>query len=174
MMLVSKQLRFLLDALNNLGGAREDQLAALLLPAFCSKRPDVAPIVTSAALKQAYTYNRPFEWEDGLVYLRGRRPEPLFLEAVDVMLELTDGAPLSYHPLTPPLLLRFAIQEQKIRLFCVTEPNPDMVGFQKTERIIQLFDGQGQARALPVSNKQFYAVKQEDGSHRFFAFDGGL
>ena len=172
MMLVSKQLRFLLDALNILGGAREGQLTALLLPVFCDKRPDMAPIVTHAALDQAYKYSRPFEMDGDLIYLRGRRPDPLFLEAVDVMLELTNGAPLSYHPLKPPLLLRFTMQEQKIRLFCVTEPNPTITEFQKTERIIQLVDGQSQARALPVPNKQFYAVRRKDGTHRFFTFGG--
>ena len=73
-----------------------------------------------------------------------------------------------------PVLLRFCVQEQKFRSFAIAKYTPELfsIDFPQHERIIMLFDGQGQPQTLPVSNKQFFAVRQEDGSHRFFARDG--
>ena len=171
-MIMTKQQRFLLDALEILGGARLDQLASLLQPAFYSDKPDIALSVTENALRQMSYINKRIEQDGELFFLPGRRPGHLMLEAVDVMLEIAGGKPLmDYRHGKPPILLRFSVQEQKVRLFTVTTAGADLYGVElpPTERIILLFDGQGIAQSLPVSNKQFFAVRQSDGHHRFFA-----
>lgn len=171
-MILTKQQRFLLDALEILGGARIDQLAALLRPVFYSDKPDIVQSVTENALRQMYFLNNRMEQDGELVFLPQRRPGHLLLEAVDVMLEIAGNNPVTdYRHGKPPILLRFSVQEQKVRLFTVTTAGANLYGVElpPTERIILLFDGQGIAQSLPVSNKQFFAVRQNDGHHRFFA-----
>ena len=173
-MLLTNQQMFILEALEALGGARMDQLASLLRPVFCERKPDIAERVTDTAIRQMLLCNLELYQENDLIYLPGRRPTPSLVEAVDVMLELSAGTLLSYHPGRAPLLLRFTVQGQKVRMFCVTTQGADLLGIElnRKERIIQLFDGQSQIRALPVPNKQFCAVQQSDGTHRFFAVNG--
>ena len=67
------------------------------------------------------------------------------------------------------------MQEQKVRRFVVATYEEELTDLQlgPYDRVILLFDGQGQAQPLSVSNKQFFAVRQENGTHRFFAADGG-
>ncbi len=173
-MLLSNQQKFLLDVLDTLGGARLGQLTELLRPAFCSEKPEVAPRIVDAAIRQMNRCNIELCQDEDLVYFPGRRPNHRQLEAVDVMLELSGGRVLSYWCGKLPILLRFSIEEQKARQFAVITSGEDLYGVElhHTERIILLFDGQGKARSLPVPNKQFYAVRQENGKHRFFAADG--
>ena len=170
-MLITNHQQHILDTLDILGGARKDQLAAFLRPAFALERYEDALRITKAAVRQMRYRNIPLEEDGDLVFYPGKRPGALLLEAVDIMLQLTDGSPLSYHREKSPILLRFSMQEQKVRLFCVIDSDADLAGVElyHTERVIQLFDGQGQARVLPVSNKQFYAARQSDGTYRFFA-----
>lgn len=173
-MLLSNQQRFLLDALDTLGGAELRQLTELLRPVFCAGKPEIAPRIVEAAIGQMRRCNIELCRDGELVYFPGRRPGQLLLEAVDVMLELSGTELLNYRCGKPPILLRFSVQEQKVRLFTVTIPGADLYGIElpNTERIILLFDGQDKADVLPVPNKQFFAVRQNDGNHRFFAANG--
>ena len=173
-MLLTNHQKLVQEALELLGGARLDQLAALLCPAFCAGKPEIAPRIAETTVRQLRLRNMELWQEDDLVFLPGRRPGPEVLEAIDVMLELSGGTPLSYGVGRPPILLRFSVQEQKVRLFAVVLSGADLIGteLRYTEKIIRLFDGQGRMRRLPVSNKQFCAVRQSDGTHRFFAVDG--
>ena len=178
-MLITKQQRFLLDHLEQLGGARLDQLTSLLRPAFCAKRPELAASITESALQQLHFCNVDVMREGELFYLPGQKPTPLFLEAMDVMLELSGGVPVSVYRGHSPILLHFCVpdrntQEQKLRLFSIATPHGELnyVPLQPRERLMLLVDGQEPMEALPVDNKQFFAVRQEDGSHRFFAWNG--
>ena len=173
-MLMTNQQHFLMEALEILGGAELRQLTELLRPVFCAEKPEVAARVVQAAIGQMRRCNIELCQEGEPVVVRGRRPGPLQLEAVDVMLELAGTELLNYRGGKPPILLRFSVQGQKAKLFAVTVPGADLYGIElhETERIIQLFDGQNKAHALSVPNKQFIAVRQDDGTHRFFAADG--
>ena len=173
-MLLSNQQKFLLDALDTLGGATLQQMTTLLQPVFCAEKPEAAPRIVNAAIRQMGLCNVELCRDGELVFLPGRRPGERLLEAVDVMLELSGANPLSYFLGKPPILLRFSVQEQRVRLFAVIHPITDVYGvqFYQTERVILLFGGQDKTPVLPVSNKQFIAVRQEDGSHRFYAVDG--
>ena len=173
--LLSNQQKFLLEALEILGGAYVRQLTELLRPVFCAERPEVAPKIVDAAMRQMNRCNVSLCQDGELFYFPGRRPGQLQLEALDVMLELSGTGLMNYRCGKPPILLRFSVQEEKkVRQFTVTTPGADLYGIElsQVERIILLFDGQGTSRILPVSNKQFFAVRQSDGTHRFFAVDG--
>ena len=173
-MLLTKQQQFLIDALERTGGLRMDQMTALLRQAFCAKKPEIAQRVTEAALGQMEYRNVRLCLESGVFFLDGNKPNPRILDAVDVMIQLSGSAPVDYWRARAPILLRFCIQEQTVRHFSVAEETADLrdAEFSPLERIILLFDGQGQPRTLSVPNKQFIAVRQDNGLFRFFARGG--
>lgn len=174
-MLITKQQRFILDALERLGGLRREQIISLIRPVFCAGKPEAATKIAAAALRQCSNCNIKLCDDGGVIYLQGtQRPDLELLEAVDVMLQLAGAGLTDYWRGKAPVLLRFCVQGQKVRTFSVAKYGPDVftAAFPPHERIILLFDGQSQPQALPVSNKQFIAVRQEDGTHRFFALNG--
>ena len=174
-MLITKQQKFLLRALERVGGLREAQMISLIRPVFCAEKPDVAPQVVAAALRQFSNCNVELRDDGGVIRLQGtERPNGKLLDAVDVMLQLAGTGLADYWRGNPPVLLRFCVQAQKVRTFSVAVYGQGVftAAFPPHERIILLFDGQGQPQALPVSNKQFIAVRQENETYRFFALDG--
>lgn len=173
-MVLSKQQKYLKGVIESLGCAREDQLVALLRAELCSGDPNAAEDVTEAALRRLRCCWQQLRAENGVYHMTNVRPDDRALEAVDVMIELSKAKPLCVHREKAPKLLRFSIQEQKVRRFLIAEygASPEELQPEAHERIVLLFDAQGQAQPLSVSNKQFFAVRQEDGSHRFFAADG--
>ena len=176
-MLLTIQQRFLLGALNRLGCVRQEQLTALVRARFCQTNPQAAGKLTEAMLRQLRYGNQELRLEGDLVRLPPIRADPAKLEAIDVMLELSNAAPLNFAAKqTPPVLLRFATQGKKIRLFAVlsmdvlTAFSYQGFNFEPTERLIFLLKGSPpEIPSLPaIPNKCFYAAAQEDGVHRFF------
>ena len=174
-MLLTNQQKFLLDVLERLGCVRENQLVSLIRPVFFRRRPDMASAVVAASMRQLMGGNFGVR-KDGEVFLRRvAKPNPALLEALDVMPELSSDAPSSYRTGTPPAILRFCVQEGKsLAAFLVARygDDPSRMGMAPEERLMLLFDGQGTPNPLPVPNKQFFAVRLENGKHRFFALDG--
>lgn len=173
-MLLTNQQKFLLDILERLGCARESQLVSLVRPAFCQRRPDIAPTLVASSMRQLLRGNFGVR-KDGDVFLRrGAEINPALLDAVDVMLELSADTPSSYQR-AAPALLRFSVRENKsLAAFIVARygDDPTRMNLTPEERIILLFDGRGHPTPLPVPNKHFFAVRLETGKHRFFALDG--
>lgn len=168
-MLLTTQQKYLLAALRKLGGARKDQLVVLFRPVFCARKPDSADWIAGTALHRLQCTNQLRESE-GVYYLTNAPPDDV-LEAIDVMLDLSQAKPLDFQRGEAPALLRFSVQEQKVRRFVVARHGVDSEDLRlgAHERVILLFDGQGKGQPLPVSNKQFYAVRQEGGTHRYYA-----
>ena len=174
-MLLTNQQKFLLDVLERLGCVRERQLVSLIRPAFCRQRPDIAPALVASSMRQLMRGNFNIRKESDVFLRRNAETNPALLEAVDVMLELSSDAPSSYRTAPPPALLRFSVQEDKsLAAFLVARygEDPTRMALTPEERIILLFDGRGHPNPLPVSNKQFFAVRLESGKRRFFALDG--
>ncbi|MBP5717763.1 MAG: hypothetical protein J6X53_02130 [Abditibacteriota bacterium] len=174
-MLLTNQQKFLLDAAERLGCVREDQLVDLIRPVFCQRRPDIAPALVHSAMRQLRHCNVEIR-QEGDVFLRsGAAVDSAFLEAVDVMLQLSHCAPTEYERGTAPVLLRFTVQSlESISSFVVAraiDRLPERL-IAPEDRMILLFDGQNRPAALPVSNKIFFAARQRDGTHRFFAPGG--
>ena len=173
-MLITKQQQFILDALEKAGGLREDQIVTLLCKTFCAGKPEAASKIAESALRQLLHCNVRLSLENHVFFLPEAGPEERRLDAVDVMLQLAGGKPIEFWRGKPPVLLRFYVLDQKMQIFSVLDAKtgtPDCA-FPPQERIILLFDGQGQPQTLPVSNKQFIAIRREDGGFRFFSRDG--
>ena len=112
-----------------------------------------------------------------MIFLPGKRPNARLLEAIDVMLELSDARPLDYWTdEKEPVLLRFSVDGKRISLFAVLHADGFMGAdirappvFGPTVRLVILLSGESIPPALPVPNTQFYALRQKDGTHRFFS-----
>ena len=173
-MLLTKQQQFILDALDKAGALREDQIVVLLCAAFCKEKPEAAPRIVSSALRQLVYCNVRLVKQNGVWLLPGMEPDAKRLDSVDIMLQLTEGQPEDFWREKAPVLLRFCMQDRNSQIFSVIDEGAELrdTAFPAQERIILLFDGQGRPRTLPVSNKQFIAVRKEDGMFRFFSKGG--
>ena len=172
-MLLTNQQKFLLDVLHRLHYARIDQLARLLMVPFLLDDQVRAERIVRGAMRQ-------LQYGDGRVLINGNLvqqpgvvPNRKQLEAVDVMIQLSDAAPLDYILPTPPVLLRFSIQGTKVQVFSIWEytANASLPCFDPSERLIVLLGKDDTVTSIPVPNKQFFARRKEDGSYRFFAPD---
>ena len=174
-MLLTKAQQFTLDAVGRLGCVRRRQLAALLDARFPTGGKGHSGQRVDAILGQLRFGNANLRLEGDLVLAPHGTADPLFLEAVDVMLELAGGALLEYAARQPPpVLLRFSTQSTRIHLFAVAaaEAVPPGAVRSPSERIVYLTSTGGLPAVPQLPNKQFYAVRQADGSHRFFAQEG--
>lgn len=174
-MLLTKEQRYLLEVLDKLGSLRRDQLTALICAKFCTGQPERAQRLTDAMLRQLQFGNAALCIDGENISLPNIKLEPLRCEAVSVMLELSQSAPLDFSARQrPPALLRFSTAGKRITLFAVLtadawnnplRPPPKL---SPMERVILLPTGGDVPQAIPVPNKCFLAVLQEDGTHRFF------
>lgn len=173
-MVLSKQQKYFKRVIESLGCIREDQLIELFRPVFCPLRPDKAKEIATSALHSLPHCDNSVRQTGKIYHTRRAKVSERMLEAIDVMLELSDARPLSFQAEAPPILLRFSIQEKKVRVFIVAEHGAQLPveAIGEHDRIVLLFDAQGQAQPLSVSNKQFFAVRQGDGSHRFYVANG--
>ena len=125
-------------------------------------------------LRQLRTGTNFVYFQEDVVCYGKRTVDERYLEAVDVMLKLTYCEPefFSCERLEPPRLLRFTGQTGKLPfLHTVTwmdTPYRIMeIQRMKGERIIWLSDwSNGYGIELP--RHHILAVRQEDGTHRFF------
>jgi len=175
-MMLSIQQRYLLDVLKCLGCARREQLYRLAagnsdLPGGGTKSNHV-----DAMLRQLRYCIGEVRLDGELVYYGRSSPDAQRLEAVDVMLELTDGKPMDFHlDQSEDLLLRFTLEsEGGLRLFGVARYRVQRAHLltalpvSRTERIIFLADKAELPYGLILPYKHFFALRQNNGTHRFF------
>ena len=176
-MLLSKQQRYVLDVLQRLGCARKNQLEALLKARFFPPGKGVSPGLLDAMLRQFRCGNIEVRREGDVIFLPGRQPDERLLEAVDVMLELSGDAPSDFWAEDKgAVLLRFSVAGRRVSLFAVLYTG-DLIGpdvrappaVSGTERVVVLLSSDSSPPTLPIPNTVFYALRQKDGSHRFFA-----
>ena len=176
-MLLSKQQRYVLDVLRRLGCARENQLEALLKARFFPPEKAVPPDFLNAMLRQFRCGDVEMRYQGDVIFLPEKRPDAKLLEAVDVMLELSGAAPSDFWAEDKGVvLLRFSVAGKRVSLCAVLHAG-DLLGpdarsppaVSGAERVVVLLSGGGSPPALPIPNTVFYALRQEDGSHRFFA-----
>ena len=91
-MLLTKQQKYLLAVLAQLGCAEQRQLAALLQKMFAFSSLDDAARVTSACIRQMQMGGL-LQIADGIVTQIGTQPSTQRIEAIDVMLELSAAQP---------------------------------------------------------------------------------
>lgn len=176
-MLLSLQQKYILEVLRKLGCLRKDQLHALVRGTF--QRPDfeISAARMEAMLRQLRAGTGDFRMDGSFVYLARDQPDPLRLEAIDVMLELSEGGPQDFTvKLETPRLLRFALGADKLRLFTVAllsyAADPQHISRERSERIVWVSNSGTPPQGLALPPKHFFAARQEDGSHRFYGSNG--
>lgn len=176
-MLLSVQQKYILDVLRKLGCVRKDQLHALARVKF--RRPDfeISDARMEAMLRQLRAGLGDFREDGDFVYLARGQPDILRLEAIDVMLELSEGAPQDFNvEQDSPRLLRFAIGGDKLRVFSVAclsgAADPRLIQREKLERIVWISDSGTPLEGLTLPPKHFFAARQQDGSHCFYGSNG--
>ena len=169
-MLLTKQQKFLLAALEKLGCAELRQLAALLQKAFAFSSLDDAMRVTNACVRQMQVGGL-LQIADGIVTRTGENPITQRIEAIAVMLELSAAQPESFYAVDKHILLRFSLGEPSFKQFVIvsgSDPPPEHE-IRQDEKIIALLPNSIKPEAFSYTRPVIFAIRQENGTHRFFA-----
>ena len=169
-MLLTKQQKYLLAVLEKLGCAEQRQLAALLQKMFAFSFLDDAVRVTNACVRQMQMGGL-LQISNGLVTQTGGQPSPQQIEAIDVMLELSAAQPERFYAVDQHILLRFSLGEASFKQFVIvsgSDPPPEHEIRRDEKNIILLPDGI-RPEAFSYTRPVIFAIRQENGTHRFFA-----
>ena len=169
-MLLTKQQKYLLAVLEKLGCAEQRQLAALLQKMFAFSFLDDAVRVTNACVRQMQMGGL-LQISNGLVTQTGGQPSPQQIEAIDVMLELSAAQPERFYAVDQHILLRFSLGEASFKQFVIvsgSDPPPEHEIRRDEKNIILLPDGI-RPEAFSYTRPVIFAIRQESGTHRFFA-----
>ena len=169
-MLLTKQQKFLLAALKKLGCAELRQLAALLQKAFFFSAFNDAMRVTNACVRQMRSGGLLQISEDMIVHINDYVNTEI-INAIAVMLELSAAhLPEDFHAVDRRILLRFSLGEPGFKQFAIVSgsaPPPERE-LRQEETIIVLLPN-GAKPELSYASPIIFAIRQEDGTHRFFA-----
>ena len=163
-MLLTKQQKYLLAVLEKLGCAEQRQLAALLQKTFAFSSIDDAVRVTNACVRQMQMGGL-LQISDNIVSQCEEWAIPQRIEAIDVMLELSAAQPESFYAVDRHILLRFSLGGPSFKQFVIvsgSDPLPD-------KKIIALLPDSIRPEAFSYTRPVIFAIRQENGTHRFFA-----
>ena len=169
-MLLTKQQKYLLAVLEKLGCAEQRQLAALLQKTFAFSSHEDAVRVTNACTRQMQMGGL-LQISDNIVGQCEEWAIPQRIEAIDVMLELSAAQPESFYAVDKHILLRFALGEPSFKQFVIvsgSDPPPEREILQD-EKIIVLLPNSIRPEAFSYTRPVIFAIRQENGTHRFFA-----
>ena len=169
-MLLTKQQKYLLAVLEKLGCAEQRQLAALLQKTFAFSSIDDAVRVTNACVRQMQMGGL-LQISDNIVSQCEEWAIPQRIEAIDVMLELSATQPESFYAVDRHILLRFSLGEPSFKQFVIvsgSDPPPERE-LRQEEKIIVLLPDSIRPETFPYTRPVIFAIRQENGTHRFFA-----
>ena len=169
-MLLTKQQKYLLAVLEKLGCAELRQLAALLQKAFAFSSLDDAMRVTNACVRQMQMGGL-LQISDNIVSQCEEWAIPQRIEAIDVMLELSAAQPESFYAVDKHTLLRFSLGEPSFKQFVIvsgSDPPPERE-IRQDEKIIVMLPNSIRPEAFSYTRPVIFAIRQENGTHRFFA-----
>lgn len=169
-MLLTKQQKYLLAVLDKLSCAEQRQLAALLQKAFAFSSLDDAMRVTNACVRQMQMGGL-LQISDNIVSHCGERAVSQQIEAIDVMLELSATQPESFYAVDRHILLRFSLGEPSFKQFVIvsgSDPPPERE-IRQDEKTIVLLPDNIRPAAFSYTRPVIFAIRQENGTHRFFA-----
>ena len=169
-MLLTKQQKYLLAVLEQLGCAEQRQLAALLQKTFAFSSIDNAVRVTAACVRQMQMGGL-LQISDNIVSQCEEWAIPQRIEAIDVMLELSAAQPESFYAVDKHTLLRFALGEPSFKQFVIVSGSdlPPEREIRQDEKIIVLLPNGAKPEIFPYTRPVIFAIRQENGTHRFFA-----
>lgn len=173
-MLLSKSQKYMIDTLKKLKCLRVSQLHELTRNAFLPQM-NIEPRHTEIMLRQLHTITNIVRINEDIVSYGERSPDARRLEAIDVMLELTENKP-SYFScqgiLSPRLLCFTGSNELEGVLFSVAWLETPMqivtISRMKGERIIWLSNTITTETLGVLPQHHFFAQLQNDASHRYF------
>ena len=169
-MLLTKQQKYLLAVLEKLGCAEQRQLATLLQKMFAFSSLDDAVRVTNACARQMQMGGL-LQISDGLVSPCGKQAFSQRIEAIDVMLELSAAQPQDFYAVDRHILLCFSLGEPSFKQFVIvsgSDPPPEHE-IQQDKKIIALLPDSIKPEAFSYTRPVIFAIRQENGTHRFFA-----
>ena len=168
-MLLTKQQKFLLAALEKLGCAELRQLAALLQKTFAFSALDDAMRVTNACVRQMQVGGLLQISENTIIHINDYVNREM-ITATAVMLELSAAKPENFCAVDRHILLRFSLGEPDFKQFAIVSgsaPPPERE-LSQNETIIVLLPN-GAKPELSYTRPIIFAIRQENGTHRFFA-----
>ena len=169
-MLLTKQQKYLLAVLDKLGCAEQRQLAALLQKTFAFSSHEDAVRVTNACTRQMQMGGL-LQISDGLVTQTGGQLNTQQIEAIAVMLELSAAQPEDFYAVDQHILLRFSLGEPSFKQFVIvsgSDPPPERE-IRQDEKIIVMLPDSIKPEAFSYTRPVIFAIRQENGTHRFFA-----
>ena len=169
-MLLTKQQKYLLAILAQLGCVEQRQLAALLQKTFAFSSLDDALRVTNACVQQMQMGGL-LQIADNIVTQVGEQPAAQRIEAIDVMLELSAAQPENFYAVDKHSLLRFSLGGPSFKQFVIvsgSDPPPERELRQEEKIIVLLPDGT-KPETFSYTRPVIFAIRQENGTHRFFA-----
>ena len=169
-MLLTKQQKYLLTVLEQLGCAEQRQLAALLQKTFAFSSHEDAVRVTNACTRQMQMGGL-LQISDNIVSHCGERADSQQIEAIDVMLELSAAQPEDFFAVDKHTLLRFSLGEPSFKQFVIvsgSDPPPERE-IRQDEKIIVMLPNSIRPEAFSYTRPVIFAIRQENGTHRFFA-----
>ena len=169
-MLLTKQQKYLLAVLEQLGCAEQRQLAALLQKMFAFSSFDDALRVTGACIRQMQMGGL-LQIADGIVTQTGGYPNTQQIEAIDVMLELSAAQPENFYTVDKHTLLRFSLGGPSFKQFVIVSGSdpPLEREIQQDEKILVLLPDSIRSETFSYTRPVIFAIRQENGAHRFFA-----
>jgi len=176
-MLLSIQQKYILEVMRKLGCIHRRQLAMLVREKF--RRPDmeISDARLETMLRQLRAGNGNIRIDGEIISLLNVQPDALRLEAIDIMLELTEGVPEDFSICVErPGLLRFSWGGDNLRLFTVaalsTPVRPALEILAQQKRVVWITTSGTPPEGLALPSKHFFAARQMDGSHRFYGSNG--
>lgn len=173
-MLLSIQQKYILTALRELGCLQKRQLQAMMQGRFDWAEPETALRRMEAMFHQMRCGIGEFHSDAEFVWLGNTQPDARRLEAVDVMLELSENHPKDFSVKCQcPELLRFSLEGGSLRLFTVatlSDPLHSTSGSARDNpgRVVWISDSGTPPDKLALPPKHFFAARQPDGSLRFY------
>ena len=168
-MLLTMKQRYVVDVLNRHGCLRRDQLYILTRDHFKTEDYTLSECQMDEILRQLPFLVNEIRVENGVVRLSDHKPEPLRLEAIDVMLELSNGYPIRFSAVhDEDTLLRFSLGCDPPRQYTLAAYSETAAALQTGKNIVWIASERLKPELLSLARQQFYAQRQEDGSHRFF------
>ena len=174
-MFLSLQQRYILDLLHQLHYARTDQLHTLVQERYRAALPGYTRARTDAMLRQLRGCIPYFRIQNDIASLSLVEPDHLYLEAIDVMLTLSEGRPQGVaRSSRAPRMLSFVWGREHLHRFTVArleEATPAglaLVNQGQLERILWLTPSNTVPDGLSLPLNQFLVIRQPDGTHRFY------
>ncbi len=168
-MLLSLKQRYVVSVLNRLGCIRRDQLFILTRDRFKTEDFTLSESQMDALLRQLPYLVNAIRVENDVVRYSAVNPEALRLEAIDVMLELSNGFPVKYDVVQDSdILLEFSLGCHPPRRYTVAVYTGEADLHDDGKAVVWIAKDSLPPETISLAKNQYYAQRQEDGSHRFF------